>query len=210
MKKIRLLVVALLCLTIGGVYATWTFAEDNSIDRKGQTVTITLAGKTETSEVLGSLAIELSDDFSITIDQTAEGNHTAKLVIVGEITLRFTANTNASETIRKNGIEAQYYFAATDIKFNDDSDDIDTPVSIYNIDTTPDLIKPANDAGTGAKWEEESARVFKYTISNAELQNLIKINTFVIDTSTEYVSFNEVLRSGTLTLYLNDTATLEA
>lgn len=207
MKKIRLLVVALLCLTIGGVYATWTFADDNSVDRKGQTVTIILAGKTETSEVLGSLAIELSDDFSITIDQTDAGNHTAKLVIVGDITLRFTANTNASETIRENGIEAQYYFAATDIKFNDDSDNVDAPVSVYNIDTTPKLIKPENDTGTDAKWTEESDRVFTYTISNAELQELIKINTFVIDTSTEYASFNEVLRSGTVTLYLNDTAT---
>ena len=110
MRKIRLLVVALLCLTIGGVYATWTFADDNSVDRQGETVTITLAGKAETSEVLGSLAIEKSDDFSITIDQTGVGDHTAKLVIVGEITLRFTANTNASEAIRENGIEAQYYF----------------------------------------------------------------------------------------------------
>ena len=28
MKKFRILVIALLCLTIGGVYAAWTFAED--------------------------------------------------------------------------------------------------------------------------------------------------------------------------------------
>ena len=220
MKKIRTLIVALLCLTIGGVYATWTFADDANVDRKGETVTITLAEKVESSEVLGSLSIVFSDDFNITIDQKTQANpaqgitadHTAVLQITGSITLKFKANASADADVRANGIKAHYYFAASDIKYNDDSDTENAEKPIYNIDTaTKYVIEPANTTGDVEKWTFDSTnKEFTYTLNAEALAELIKINTFVIDNSAEYATFNQILRSGTITLYLNDTATPNA
>ncbi|MBQ3219012.1 MAG: hypothetical protein IJB32_00250 [Clostridia bacterium] len=211
MKKIRALVIALLCLTIGGVYAAWEFAEDNNIDRKAQTVTVTLATKVETSEVLGSFEIALSDDFAIVIDQKAEGDHTTNLLVEGYITLTFTANENASKDIRDNGVESNFYFAVSDsLKYNDANSDTAGERAIYSIDTQTKHVIGEVDSAEAKKWTKTGDRTFTYTIQNQELQSLITMNDFVIDSSTEYAAFNEVLRSGTITLYLNDTATPNA
>lgn len=211
MKKIRALVIALLCLTIGGVYAAWEFAEDNNIDRKAQTVTVTLATKVETSEVLGSFEIALSDDFAIVIDQKAEGDHTTNLLVEGYITLTFTANENASKDIRDNGVKSNFYFAVSDsLKYNDANSDNLGERAIYSIDTQARHVIGEVDSAETKKWTTTGDRTFTYTIQNQELKSLITMNNFVIDSSTEYAAFNEVLRSGTITLYLNDTATPSA
>lgn len=214
MKKIRALVIALLCLTIGGVYAAWEFAEDNNIDRKAQTVTVTLATKVETSEVLGSFEIALSDDFAIVIDQKGEGDHTTNLLVEGSITLTFTANENASKYIREHGVESHFYFAVSNsLKYNDANSDTAGERPIYSIDTQArhviGVVGSAEDA-EDKEWDMTGDRTFTYIIENKELQSLITMNDFVIDSSTEYAAFNEVLRSGTITLYLNDTATTSA
>ncbi len=218
MKKIRAIIVALLCLTIGGVYATWTFADDANIDRKGESISITLADKATTSEVLGTLSIEKSDDFAITIDQKREANpaegitadHTAVIKITGTITLRFKANANAGTEIRENGVKAIYYFAASNLEYDDDSD-AEGAKSIYNIDTATQYTIDTLDSASEVKWSfDDATKTFFYVITNEELVELIKINTFVIDDSTEYAAFNEVLRDGTVSLYLNDFATPNA
>lgn len=213
MKKIRALVIALLCLTIGGVYAAWEFAEDNNIDRKAQTVTVTLATKVETSEVLGSFGIALSDDFAIVIDQKADGDHTTNLLVEGYITLTFTANENASKYIREHGVESHFYFAVSNsLKYNDANSDDAGERPIYSIDTQTKHVIGVVDSEDpeDREWTTTGDRTFTYTIQNAELRSLITMNNFVIDSSTEYAAFNEVLRSGTITLYLNDTATTSA
>lgn len=221
MKKFRILVIALLCLTIGGVYATWTFADDNAIDRKGETVTVTLETKNETSQVLGSFFIDVSD-FSMVIDQKADGDHTTKLVIEGDITLQFKPHANSSLDIRTNGVNAFYYFAVADsLKYQDDGDA--EARNIFNMETYT-ITKP--DEGTfyqihtvdsvedGNKWVwNAETGCFEFKLTHEMLageHGLIKMNDFVIDNSAEYAAFNEVLRSGTITLYLNDQATPNA
>lgn len=215
MKKIRAIVLALLCLTIGGVYATWTFADDTAVDRKGQTVTITLAGKAETSEVLGSLAVTLSEGFEMTIDQKAVGDHTAVLNIsdASSIQLKFTPNDNATIDIRNNGIKAHFYFAvSSSLQYDDANSGSEGLKPVFVVDTNTKYIIDRTDTTSTAganevifgKWEKQGDS-FVCTITAAMLRSYITLNTFVIDNSTEYAAFNEVLRSGTITLYLNDT-----
>lgn len=217
MKKIRAIVLALLCLTIGGVYATWTFADDTSVDRKGQTVTVTLAGKAETSAVLGSLAVTLSKDFEMTIDQQGVGDHTAVLNISDDssIQLKFTPNDNAAIDVRENGIKAHFYFAVSSgLQYNDANSDSEGLKPVFVVDTTTkyiiDRVDETSVAGENevifGKWEKQGDS-FVCTISATMLRSYIGLNNFKIDNSTEYAAFNEVLRSGTITLYLNDAAT---
>ena len=215
MKKIRAIVLALLCLTIGGVYATWTFADDSAVDRKAQTVTVTLAGKAETSEVLGSLAVTLSQGFEMTIDQKAVGDHTAVLNIsdASSIQLKFTPNDNAEIDIRNNGIKAHFYFAvSSSLQYNDANSGSEGLQPVFVVDTNTKYIIDRTDTTSTAeanevifgKWVKEGDS-FVCTIDAAMLRSYITLNNFVIDNSTEYAAFNEVLRSGTITLYLNDT-----
>lgn len=218
MKKFRILVIALLCLTISGVYAAWTFAEDTQVDRAAQTVTVTLAEKAGATEALGTFSIN-TEGFSMVIDQKANGVHETVLKITGNIVLQFKPNANVSLDVKAKGIEATYYFAVADsLKYQDDGETEARP--IFNIATytiqNPDVgtkyaIHTVDSAEAGDKWTwNEISGCFEYTLTEAALQTLIQMNTFTIDTSAEYAAFNDVLRSGTITLYLNDTATMES
>ena len=218
MKKFRILVIALLCLTISGVYAAWTFAEDTQVDRAAQTVTVTLAEKAGATEALGTFSIN-TEGFSMVIDQEANGVHNTVLKVQGDIILQFKPNANVSQNVKTNGIEATYYFAvAESLKYQDEGDSEARP--IFNIATytiqAPDVgtkyaIHTVNSTEAGDKWAwNETSGCFEYKLTEAALQDLIRMNTFTIDTSAEYATFNEVLRSGTITLYLNDTATMES
>ena len=189
MKKSRAIVLALLCLTIGGVYATWTFADDTSIDRKGQTVTVTLAGKAETSSVLGSLAVTLSEGFEMTIDQQAVGDHTAVLKIsdTSSIQLKFTPDYNAEIDIREKGIKAHFYFAvSSSLQYNDANSDSEGLKPVFIVDTNTKYIIDRTDTTSVAgenevifgKWVEEGDS-FVCTISAAMLRSYITLNNKV-------------------------------
>ena len=217
MKKFRILVIALLCLTISGVYAAWTFAEDIQVDRDAETVTVTLAEKAGATEALGTFSIN-TEGFSMVIDQKANGVHETELKITGNIVLQFKPNANVSQDVKDNGIEATYYFAVADsLKYTDGGA---PEVPIFNIDTytihdpgvgTKYEIHTVDSTEPGFKWQwNPSTSCFEYTLTENTLKDLIQMNTFTIDTSAEYAAFNEVLRSGTITLYLNDTATMES
>ena len=216
MKKLRILVIALLCLTISGVYAAWTFAEDTQVDRAAQTVTVTLAGKTGASEALGEFVIDVSN-FSMVIDQMADGDHRTKLTIEGDIVLQFMPDTNVSQDVKLNGIDAIYYFAVADTLKYKDGDAEELPIfdiETYTIQAPQDgknyKIYTANSEKE-AKWtKNEETGYLEYTLTNDMLCDLLKMNTFTIDTSAEYAAFNEILRSGTITLYLNDAATMDS
>ena len=145
MKKFRILVIALLCLTIGGVYAAWTFAEDIQVDRDAETVTVTLAEKAGATEALGTFSIN-TEGFSMVIDQKANGVHETELKITGNIVLQFKPNANVSLDIKDNGIEATYYFAVADSLKYKDGDAPEKPV--FNIATYT-----IHDPGAGTKYE---------------------------------------------------------
>lgn len=207
MRKIRILSLLLAVLTIGSVYAAWTFADGTAIDRKGQSITVTLASKNETTMTMGSFSLVPSEDFAISIDQNAPGDHRTKLDIQGSIEILFTPDPNAPLDIRENGVDAEYYFAVSaSLKYTDPSDDTPAEKPIFIVHDAPHSLASTDDTEAATKWRLEGG-VFKYTISNAMLKDCITMNTFTIDNSTEYATFNEILRSGTITLYINDTAT---
>lgn len=114
MKKITAIIMSALILTIGGVYATWTYAQGSVAQSneyiKGQIKMATVV----TDNAAGSIAIDLSD-VSIIIDDTdatdTVGDHHANLQVSGTITITFTPNKGSSDV---NGIPMRYQVSITD------------------------------------------------------------------------------------------------
>ena len=72
MKKISVLMAALTAVTVGGVYAAWTYAESNLTNIQSGEQVINVAGiDTTTTLKAGSFNIEASDDLHFVIDSAA-------------------------------------------------------------------------------------------------------------------------------------------
>ncbi len=103
MKKLSVPILFILCVTIGGAYAAWSYTGStvSSVDR---TVSHGMTTATTDGDV-GILRI-VSNDVDVAIDRTAEGNYLAKLVITGSITVSFTPNPGAPDDVVNNAIAA--------------------------------------------------------------------------------------------------------
>ena len=100
MKKLSVLIAMILCVTIGGVYATWYYSGADNVADTSEPVTINL----EDSQTVGShgsytLHKTLNGETFFRIDQ-ADENHTAKLVCKGELVLGFKPAEHASAAIK--------------------------------------------------------------------------------------------------------------
>ncbi len=109
MKKMSILASLALCVTIGGVYAAWVYA-DQEVKTSYATMGVTVTGVTGSSQkgVLGAVGTNVS----LTIDDVDnEKQHITELVYDpnGYFTVTFTANANAPQDVLKNGVDLQWY-----------------------------------------------------------------------------------------------------
>ena len=111
MKKITILSSILALATVGGVYATWTYAGTNDIVDAFTEAKVTLEGAT----LNGSNGLyTVTTNLVMTIDQKSENDHTAVLNYTsnnGEdmhITIRFTPAAFAPGEIKKAGVPTEY------------------------------------------------------------------------------------------------------
>ena len=109
MKKIGILASLALCVTIGGVYAAWVYA-DQEVKTSYATMGVTVTGVTGSSQkgVLGAVGTNVS----LTIDDVDNAKqHITELVYDpnGYFTVTFTANANAPQDVLKNGIALEWY-----------------------------------------------------------------------------------------------------
>ena len=125
MKKITILSSLLALATVGGVYATWTYAGTNDIVDAFTEAKVTLEGAT----LNGSNGLyTVTTNLVMTIDQKSENDHTAVLNYASNngdpmhITIRFTPAAFAPEEIKKAGVPTEYYFGTTvDMKYKIDA-----------------------------------------------------------------------------------------
>lgn len=179
MKKIGLWMAALTAVTVGGVYATWNYAENNNIAKVIQEKSIALAPAHQKGES-GSYSVVTSEDFGMWIESsgTMRPNDTNKhhpvFVMSGKITIYFTASANASQQIRENGLTTKFDFSLNlggssawtcDPNFEDDDDATnDTYQFVQSVVAHETTIYPEGTTGNVATWKEESAGVFSYVI----------------------------------------------
>lgn len=205
MKKLSLLIALMLCVTIGGVYATWSYAGTNDIADAYAEAKITIAG-VEFTEANGTYKIE--SNLAITVDQTDLDDHTAKLVFSSNdsqpIYLRviFDPAPNAPVDIKNAGVASKLSFGTTTTMQYPMDDDGNYSAT----GTATDILtfQPAFDL----VWTEDTVNeVFTYTMDQAALEAQIKLNgDFVLDTKAEYDAFHKAL-NGNIEAHVTDGVT---
>ena len=184
MVRLGLIALLLVCITITGVYAVWTYAGTNDIADAYAEAKVTIAD-VELTGANGTYKIE--SNLVLTIDQ-ANSNHEAKLVFGANdgqpvyLKVTFTPAANAPQDIKENGVESELYFGTTaEMKYDG--------VDIFTF---------AN-SGNGVldnifEWDKNNDGTFTYTLDQAALESMISLSkTFVLDTKAEHDAFRVAL-----------------
>lgn len=100
MKKLGLIIALALIVTIGGVYATFNYAQGNA-DTATQEVGMVIAGKAGDTK---KGTISITSTFEINVDDTT-GTLKTGYTTTGETKVKFTAATGADADVRDNGIK---------------------------------------------------------------------------------------------------------
>ncbi len=196
MKKLSVLIALMLCVTIGGVYATWSYSLTNDIADAFAEAKVTIAD----AEFIGSNGVyKIESNLVLTVDQANE-DHEAELVFASNdggvihLTVTFTPAQNAPQSVKENAVDSELYFGTTtDMKYKMDAtgnySDTGTETDIFTIANLSDGIFSPN-----VDWNKETDGSFTYTLNETELKNIISLSqTFVLDTKAEHDAFRTAL-----------------
>ena len=179
MKKLTVIIALMLVVTIGGVYATWDYAQgavanaEKALD--GQT---TITAKVITTSK-GTITIDPSN-LSIVIDD-ANHDHIGELTTSGSILVTFTPNTLADPAVRNQGIKMQFKVAVNNLTYNG------TPV--FTVVTDP---VPINGG----------VSTMSATIPVEDLG--IQLSHLELHTPEEYDDFYQVLHQGNISITVSE------
>ena len=115
MKKLSLLVAFALIITIGGVYAAWSYAQGDVETAQGFVLPSMEAVTTTGSK--GQISVNTSG-LTMKVDDTDDGDaHNTKLVMNdgGKIVITFTPAEGADSTVVTNGIKMQADMLLVDV-----------------------------------------------------------------------------------------------
>ncbi len=201
MKKLSVLIALMLCVTIGGVYATWSYALTNDIADSFAEAKVTVAD----AEFIGSNGVyKIESNLVLTVDQANE-DHEAELVFSssdGEaihLTVLFTPASNAPQSVKENAVPSELYFGTTTtmqykMAANGDYDENGTATDIFSLTNKSDGVFSPN-----VTWTKGENGTFTYALGETELKNMISLtNTFVLDTKAEHDAFREAVNGNIL------------
>ncbi len=221
MKKLSLLIAMILCLTIGGVYATWTFTatENANIIDANQEVIVALNPDVDTTANLGKYTITLENltNGNILIDQASDEavaagdkvQHQAVLWINpdAKITITYTPDKAAELDYKQGKFETKFYFSSPDwkAKFDPTTGHYDatngTEKSIFNLDTAEHVLR--NGDGTD-EWTVNADGTLTYVIDAVMLAEMLRLNDpIILDSLADYNAFITAI-NGTITLHVTD------
>lgn len=206
MKKLSVLIALMLCVTISGVYAVWTYAGTNDIADVLTEAKVTIAD-VELQGANGVYTIE--SNLVLTVDQ-ANDQHEAKLVFNSNnsepifLKVTFKPAANAPQEIKQNAVLTEiYYGVTTDMKYS-----MDAEGNYSQTGTAKDIFTFSNPSdGTlnnTITWNKEADGTFTYTMDQAALESAIQLSqTFVLDTKAEHDAFRTAL-AGNIVVRVTD------
>ena len=105
MKKLSLLIALCMLLTIGGVYATWTYTQNTDVADEAVNMNINLTDVAYSGSY-GTYKVDTSS-LKLAIEPKADTTHTTALYIEGNIVVTFTPNSVAPVEIKENLIKSE-------------------------------------------------------------------------------------------------------
>ena len=182
-KRLSLLLVLALCVTIGGVYAAWVYAETPMTAVHGHIGSTGLANASVNNSK-GTITVN-ADAAHLVIDQTDTNDYTAKLTATGDIAFVFTP----SQIFRDSNpdleaVEMEYRLTTTNA----------APTEFKNTDgTEKNLFTKFDTTTTKSITLTKNGDVYTATISAEALLEFVEINTFKLDTYEKYQAFSIIL-----------------
>ena len=206
MKKLSVLIALMLCITITGVYAAWSYAGTDDIADVFAEAKVTIADV----ELQGANGVyHITSNLVLTVDQANE-QHEAELVFASnndqpiQLKVTFTPAANAPQTIKENAVPTEVYFGTTTaMQYKMDAE------GNYSATGTPtDIFKFSNVANgeldQPITWTKNDDGTFTYTMDQAALEEAIQLTqTFVLDLKTEHDAFREAL-AGNIVVRVTD------
>ncbi|MBQ4053503.1 MAG: hypothetical protein IJD33_04105 [Clostridia bacterium] len=216
MKKLTVLASLALAVTIGGVYAAWNYAEEGVTAAYATgTVGITgVEGKTTKGTLSASgtnLALKVDDVSSDTKQHTTILTYNAD----GYFTVTFTPNSNATEVIKTNGIDLEWYVTLADTS-NQTVMDLSAVTFDYDLNgdgtIQEDEKKPiytAIDSSIKTKIERgdyvsNTNGVFTYTVPLATVMGRVHLAEIVLETEDMHNKYSAVLNSYILQFHVGE------
>ena len=182
MKKLSLLVAIILCVTIGGVYATWNYAQGSVTSQTKYFDGTTVITNKVVSTAKGTIAIDTSA-LNIVIDDT-NNDHVAELNVSGSVRVTFTPASSGVDTdVAANGIKMQYAIGLTGSQVYEGA-------NIFTVDSTVQAM------GTTATKS--------FTIPAADIEELITLANITLPTASDYDEFKEALHSGAISITVSE------
>lgn len=192
MKKLSILVALILCVTIGGVYATWTYSGAISTSSHKH-MSVNLATATETNPK-GTIT-NVYNSMDILIDDGGSYNAVAKFS--GKMGFIFTPATGADSDIVANGIKFAFTVEqSTPLQYNGSN--------IFNVtNSTPTTL------GFGTKIDNTNATTlnpevnltthigsFYIEVPASAVANCVEIASISLPTYADYEAFEDALVGG--------------
>ncbi len=178
MKKLSILVALILCVTVGGVYATWLYP-GNDIGQVIQPVTNVMA-ETDFEGSFGSYHT-VSNSLTVKIDQESDTSFNAVLVYEGELKITFTPHANISDAQTAAALNATVSVTGSDLS-----------AAVYDTKEIWALDESKTIQLTEADWTLDGG-VYTCIIKCDELDEIITLaNTFSLPTLDDYNAFQKV------------------
>ena len=199
MKKLSLLMAFAMLITIGGVYATWDYAE-----KLAEVKTVEMPGVIQMTDYTnatakGAISVDATNLTVMISDSNDDFLPELTHDTTDYVEIRFVPAQNASDDIKSNGITLKFWFTLTngaDKTYDYDGDG--TKDDIFNINAGEDA---ANAAWMIGRADSESTIKWEY---DAETETFIaKIPADVIFGTTDAaaITFNDVVKLDTLEKY---------
>lgn len=194
MKKLSLLIAMILCVTIGGVYATWTYTQNTDVADEAVNKTMNLTGVAYSGSY-GTYLIN-ADSLLLKIDPEEGSTHITSLDITGEIIITFTPNSVAPQNIKDEGVPSTFQFSLSNTNWKYDDGHGDGPQDVISLTHTG---KEDIDWG-----DADENGVFTRTIEATELATYLNLTKFNLDTKVKYDAYSAVLGQGNIILTVSD------
>lgn len=185
MKKLSLLIALCMLLSIGGVYAVWSYAGKTTTENHKH-MSVNLATATTDSAV--GVIEEVVNSLDIKIDDT-NGDYKADLVITGMMAFVFKPNAGAPSGVVQNGVDLQWKLEQTDPGIQYNGENIFTIIAT-DIDLQREKITASNAKTLCSEDLTNYIGGWYVVITAADVLEKIEV-TVELPTYEEYLAFRQ-------------------